>query len=50
MLNFDPDTARPAPEILKTVVRENDNNAGVYGTVVRSGRLAAGQTIRLRQA
>jgi len=50
MLNFDPDTARPAPEILKTVVRENDNNAGVYGTVVRSGRLAVGQAIRLRPA
>ena len=50
MLNFDPDTARPAPEILKTVVRENDNNAGVYGTVIRSGRLAVGQTIRLRTA
>lgn len=50
MLNLDPDSARPAPEILKTVVRENENNAGVYGTVVRSGRLAVGQTIRLQPA
>jgi uncharacterized protein YcbX len=50
MLNFDPDTARVAPEILKTVVRENENNAGVYGAVIRSGRLAVEQTIRLRPA
>lgn len=50
MMNLDPDSARAAPEILKTVVRENDNNAGVYGTVVRSGRLAVGQTIRLQPA
>jgi uncharacterized protein YcbX len=50
MLNFDPDSARAAPEFLKTVVRMNQNNAGVYGTVVRSGRLEVGQTIRLRKA
>jgi uncharacterized protein YcbX len=50
MLNFDPDSAHPAPEFLKTVVRVNENNAGVYGTVIRSGRLAVGQTIRFRPA
>ena len=48
MLNLDPDSARPAPEVLKTVVRLNQNHAGVYGTVIRAGRLAVGQTIRLR--
>jgi len=50
MLNLDPDSARAAPEIMKAVVRLNQNTAGVYGTVIRSGRLAVGQTIRLRSA
>jgi MOSC domain-containing protein len=48
MLNLDPETAIPAPEVLKTVVRANQNNAGVYGTVTRTGRLAVGQSIFLR--
>jgi uncharacterized protein len=50
MLNLDPDTARPAPELLKAVVRANQNNAGIYGAVTRIGRLAIGQTIFLRAA
>jgi uncharacterized protein YcbX len=50
MVNFDPDTARPAPEVLKAVVGANQNNAGIYGTVTRTGRLAVGQTIFLRVA
>ncbi|HEY4900013.1 MAG TPA: MOSC N-terminal beta barrel domain-containing protein [Terriglobales bacterium] len=50
MLNLDPDSARPAPEVLKAVVRTNQNNAGIYGTVTRIGRLAVGQTILLRAA
>ncbi len=45
MVNFDPDSARPAPEVLKAVVRNRNNKAGVYGTVVRRGRLAVGQPI-----
>ncbi len=47
MVNLDPDSARAAPEVLKTVVRANQNNAGIYGTVTRIGRLAVGQTIVL---
>lgn len=31
MLNLDPDSATPAPEMLKAVVRRNQNNAGIYG-------------------
>jgi hypothetical protein len=50
MVNLDPDTATPAPEVLKAVVRANQNNAGIYGTVTRIGRLAVGQTILLRAA
>ena len=45
MVNLDPDTATPAPEVLKAVVREHRNTAGIYGTVIRTGRLAVGQTI-----
>jgi len=48
MLNLGPDSARPAPEILKTVVRIHDNTAGVYATVTRPGRLSVGQPIFLR--
>ncbi len=48
MVNFDPDSARPAPEMLKTVVRTHQNTAGVYGTVTRVGQLAVGQTLFLR--
>jgi uncharacterized protein YcbX len=50
MVNLDPDSATPAPEVLKAVVRVNQNNAGIYGAVTRIGRLAVGQTILLRAA
>ena len=50
MVNFDPDSASPAPEVLKAVVRANQNNAGIYGAVTRIGRLAVGQTIFFRAA
>jgi uncharacterized protein YcbX len=47
MVNLDPDTATPAPEVLKAVVRVHQNTAGIYGAVTRIGRLAVGQTIFL---
>ena len=50
MVNLDPDTASPAPEVLKAVVRANQNNAGIYGTVTRIGRLSVGQAVFLRAA
>jgi hypothetical protein len=49
MVNYDPDSANPAPEVLKAVVRVNQNTAGVYGTVTRIGRLEVGQPIFLRR-
>jgi len=49
MVNFDPDGGSPAPEVLKAVVRANQNNAGIYGTVTRIGRLAVGQSIVLHR-
>src|ERR1700688_1512758 len=50
MVNLDPDSASPAPEVMKAIVRANQNNAGIYGAVARIGRLAVGQTILLRAA
>jgi uncharacterized protein len=50
MVNLDPDSASPAPEVLKAIVRANQNNAGIYGVVTRPGRLAVGQTIILHAA
>jgi len=48
IVNLDPDSARSAPEVQKAIVREHQNTAGIYGAVTRIGRLAVGQTIRLR--
>jgi uncharacterized protein YcbX len=50
MVNLDPDSASPAPEVLKAVVRANQNKAGVYGTVIRVGLVAVGQSVFLRAA
>ena len=50
MVNLDPDSASIATEVMKAVVRANQNHAGVYGAVTRIGRLAVGQTIILRAA
>ena len=47
MVNLDPDTASSAPEMMKTIVRANENHAGVYGTVIREGQLAIGQSVFL---
>jgi uncharacterized protein YcbX len=50
MVNIDPDSASLSAEVLKAVVRANQNMAGVYSTVTRIGRLAIGQRIFLRAA
>ncbi len=47
MVNLDPDTAERDSEVMKTVVRLNENYAGVYGTVVRAGELRVGQVVSL---
>jgi uncharacterized protein YcbX len=49
MINLDPDTAAANGEVMKAVVRLNDNHAGVYGTVVRTGELRVGQVVRVRE-
>ena len=50
MVNSDPDSASPAPDVLKAVVRAHQNTAGIYGTVTRSGGVAVGQSIFLHAA
>jgi hypothetical protein len=45
MVNFDPDSARQTPEVLKAIVGVRDNKAGIYCTVTRRGHLAVGQSI-----
>jgi len=47
MVNFDPDSARSTPEMLKVIVRERDNKAGIYGAVTHCGPIAVGQPIFL---
>ncbi len=49
MVTFDPDSGRSAPEVLKSIVRTNQNNAGIYGTVLRTGRLGVGQSVHLQE-
>lgn len=48
VVNIDPDTAKLTPEVLKTIVRQNQNRTGVYGTVVRIGNISAGQKVFFR--
>jgi len=50
MVNLDPDSARPAPEVLKAIVRANQTCAGIYAAVTRTGQLAVGQRLFLRAA
>jgi uncharacterized protein len=49
MVNLDPDSASPAPEVMKAIVRANQNYAGVYGAVTRAGRVSVGQRMFLHQ-
>lgn len=47
MINLHPETAQQDARLLKTVVRINRNNAGVYATVIRTGRIGAGDAVYL---
>ena len=47
MVNLDPDTAAKDARVMKTVVRLNQNNAGVYATVLRTGRISVGDRVNL---
>jgi uncharacterized protein YcbX len=47
MINLDPDTAKQDPRIMKAAARLNNNNAGAYTNVVRTGQLVVGQPVSL---
>lgn len=47
MVNLDPETGGQDARVLKTVVGLNKNNAGVYATVVQTGRIRVGQSVSL---
>ena len=47
MINLDPETAEKDSRIMKGVVRLNENNAGAYGTVIRTGQISVGQSVSL---
>jgi len=47
MINVDPDTAAQNGRVMKTVVRLNQNNAGVYATVVRRGTIRVGDRVSI---
>ena len=47
MINLDPDTAEQDLRVMKTAVRLNDNNAGVYGSVVQTGTIHVGDRVSL---
>ena len=48
MINLDPDTAEVNADVMRTVIRINENHAGVYGTVIRTGEIRVGQVVGLR--
>jgi len=47
MVNLDPDTSKSDSRVMKSVIRLNDNYAGAYGTVTRTGQLSVGQPVSL---
>jgi uncharacterized protein YcbX len=47
MVNLDPETGEQDARVIKTVVRLNQNNAGVYATVVQSGAIRVGDRVTL---
>jgi uncharacterized protein YcbX len=47
MINLDPNTAKQDARIMKTAVRLNQNNAGVYANVVQTGTIRVGDTVNL---
>lgn len=47
MINLDPDTATQDPTIMRAAVRLNGNNAGIYGTVLRTGTICIGDSVMI---
>jgi uncharacterized protein YcbX len=49
MINLNPATGAADPAVLKAVVRMNDNNAGSYAMVIKTGKLSVGDKLYLQE-
>ncbi len=47
MIGLDPDTGEHITSVVKAAIELNENNAGVYGTVVSTGTINAGDPVYL---
>jgi hypothetical protein len=47
MITLDPDTARPAPELMRRVAHAHDGKAGIYAAVLVEGTIRTGDPIAL---
>jgi uncharacterized protein len=50
MINIDPDTAQLDGRVLKAAVKLNNNHAGVYATVLRTGMIQVGDAVSILQS
>jgi len=49
MINLDPETGESHAAVMKAAVRLNDNCAGIYATIVKTGELRVGQSVLLAE-
>jgi uncharacterized protein YcbX len=47
IITLDPDTAEPAPEVIKGLARDHEGKAGIYGAVLVEGTIRPGDEIAL---
>jgi uncharacterized protein YcbX len=47
MVNLDPGTGAQDPRVMRTVVRLNGNDAGVYATAVQGGTIHVGDSVKI---
>lgn len=50
MINLNPATGQQDPTVLRTVVRDRDECAGIYGSVLRLGEIQVGDVVRVASA
>ena len=47
IITLDPESAKPSPSVLRCVVQQHEQCAGVYGTVLTPGETRVGDTVWL---
>jgi MOSC domain-containing protein YiiM len=47
IITLDPATGKPSPAILRCVVQQHQQRAGVYGTVLTAGEVRVGDSLAL---